>query len=188
MPTLAQQAAATELQMLTTRLREATVTYSKTVLDLVEAGTKATAGTAPNDHVASRSVDAVKAAGEVNGCRKRCDAQVRQRQYASALLTMTKPALPAPDTWRPSREYRELCQQTATRISELADHNRSDVARWANGATAEFRKRNEAIGAVVSAKSEAVQQECTSTRNAIEVAAKIVQREAEALGLKQKPS
>ena len=163
------------------------MTYSKTVLDLIEAGTKATAGTVPNNHVASGPVDAVKAAGEVNGCRKALRCSGPPAQYASALLTMTKPALPAPDTWRPSREYRELCQQTATRISELADHNRSDVARWATRATAEFRKRNEAIGAVVSAKSEAVQQECASARNAIEAAAKTVQREAEALGLKQKP-
>ena len=72
------------------------------------------------------------------------------------------------------------------RISELADQNRVDVARWATGATAEFRKRNEAIGTIVSAKSQAVQQECASARQAIDGAAKTVQREAEALGLKQK--
>jgi hypothetical protein len=72
-------------------------------------------------------------------------------------------------------------------ISQLADRNRTDVARWANGATAEFRKRNEAIAAVVSAKAEAVQQECTSARHAIDAAAQTVQREADALGLKRKP-
>lgn len=53
--------------------------------------------------------------------------------------------------------------------------------------TAEFRERNEAIGAVVSAKAEAVQQECTSARHAIDAAAQTVQREADALGLKRKP-
>ncbi|HZI77397.1 MAG TPA: hypothetical protein VFD73_25815, partial [Gemmatimonadales bacterium] len=100
-PTLAQQAAATELQTLTTRLRAATVTYSKTVLDLLEAGTKTMAGTAPNDHPASGSVPAVKAVAEITGAAKRCDTQVRQAQYAPALLTLTKPALPAPDSWRP---------------------------------------------------------------------------------------
>jgi hypothetical protein len=73
------------------------------------------------------------------------------------------------------------------RISELADRNRADVARWATGATAEFRKRNEAIGAVVSAKAKAVQQECAGARDAIEAAAQTVQREADALGLKRKP-
>jgi hypothetical protein len=186
-PTLAQQAAATELQTLTTRLRAATVTYSKTVLDLIEAGTNTSAGTAPNGHMASGSVPAVKAIGEVTVAAKQCDTQARQAQYAPALLTLTKPALPAPDLWRPGREYRELCRQTAMRISQLADRNRTDVARWANGATAEFRKRNEAIGAVVSAKAEAVQQECTSARHAIDAAAQIVQREADALGLKRKP-
>jgi gas vesicle protein len=86
----------------------------------------------------------------------------------------------------PGREYREPCQQTATRISELADQNRADVAQWATTATAEFRKRNEAIGVVVSAKSEAMQQECANARQAIQEAAKSVQREAEALGLKRK--
>jgi hypothetical protein len=73
------------------------------------------------------------------------------------------------------------------RISQPADRNRTDVARWATGATAEFRKRNEAIGAVVSAKAEAVQQECTSARDTSEAAAQTVQREADALGLKRKP-
>jgi len=186
-PTLAQQAAATELQTLTTRLHAATVTYSKTVLDLIEAGTNTSAGTAPTGHMASGAVPAVKAVGEVTVAAKQCDTQARQAQYAPALLTLTKPALPAPDSWRPGREYRELCRQTAMRISQLADRNRTDVARWANGATAEFRKRNEAIGAVVSAKAEAVQQECASARHAIDAAAQTVQREADALGLKRKP-
>jgi hypothetical protein len=79
-----------------------------------------------------------------------------------------------------------LCQQTAARISELTERNRADVARWATGATAKFKKRNEAIGAIVSAKSHSIQLECTEARQAIEAAAKTVQREADALGLKQK--
>jgi hypothetical protein len=186
LPTLVQQAASTELDTLIAGLRAATVTYSKTVFDLIEAGTRASAGTDPNNHGAPGSGDAVRAVDEVTGAAEHCDTQVRHGQYAPALLTLTKPALPAPDTWRPSREYRELCRQTATRISELADQNRADIARWATGATAEFRQRNEAVGVIVAAKSEAVQQECASARQAIEEAANTVQREAEALGLKPK--
>ena len=123
MPTLAQQAASTELQTLTTSLRAATASYSKTVLELLEAGTTARAAAHPTDG----------------------DAYQR-----------------------------------------IGGSNRVDVAQWATGATAEFRKRNEAIGVIVSARSWAVQQECASARQAIGEAAKTVQREAEALGLKQK--
>ena len=43
------------------------------------------------------------------------------------------------------------------------------------------------LSQVVSAKAEAVQQECTSARHAIDAAAQTVQREADALGLKRKP-
>lgn len=183
-PTLAQQAAKTELHALITSLRTATVTYSKTVLDLIETGTAASAGSDPNDQAGSS--DAFRAAEKITGAVKQSDTQARSGQYAPALLTLTKQALPAPDAWRPGREYRELCQQTAARISELTERNRADVARWATEATAKFKKRNEAIGAIVSAKSQAVQLECTEARQAIEAAAKTVQREADALGLKQK--
>ena len=68
----------------------------------------------------------------------------------------------------PSRSMRVNTGVGRPRISELAGQNRTDVARWATDATAEFRKRNEAIGALFSAQSEAVQ------------------REAEALGIKSK--
>jgi hypothetical protein len=71
-------------------------------------------------------------------------------------------------------------------VRELADQNRAEVARWATKATAEFSPRNEAIAKVVSAKSEAVHQECASARQVIEAAAQTVQREADALGRKPK--
>jgi hypothetical protein len=183
-PTLAQQTAKNELDALITSLRAATVTYSRTVLDLMATGTAASAGSDPDDEAGSS--DAVRAAKKITGAVKQSDTQARSGQYAPALLTLTKPALPAPDAWRPGREYRELCQQTAARISELTERNRADVARWATGATAKFKKRNEAIGAIVSAKSHSIQLECTEARQAIEAAAKTVQREADALGLKQK--
>ena len=46
-------AAGTELQTLTTRLRAATVAYSKTVLDVIEAGTNTSPGTFSNNPLAS---------------------------------------------------------------------------------------------------------------------------------------
>lgn len=116
---------------------------------------------------------------------RNCDTQLQGGQYAGALLTLTGSPLPAPETWRPSREYRALCAATATRIAELADRNREDVARWAAEAAVEFRERNSEIGTFVSAQAHTAKRECAAAEAVLKEAAEAVEREAQALGFKR---
>ena len=64
------------------------MTYSRTVLDLIEA-----------------SGPAIEAARAVTGAVKHCDTQVRKGQYAPALLTLTKPCGPP---WPSTRKMKLL--------------------------------------------------------------------------------
>src|SRR5262249_4449624 len=114
-----------------------------------------------------------------------CDTQLQSGQYAGALLALTGSTLPAPETWRPSREYRALCAATATRIAELGDRNREDVARWATEAAAEFRERHDEIGELGSARAHTATQECAAAEAVLKEAAETVEREAQALGFKR---
>ena len=120
------------------------------------------------------------------GSRSQCVAATRNSRVASmrALLAYAKHATGA-ETWRPGREYRALCAATATRMAELADRNREDVARWATEAAAEFRERHDEIGVLVSAKAQTATQECAAAEAALKEAAEAVEREAQALGFKR---
>jgi hypothetical protein len=102
---------------------------------------------------------------------RNCDTYLQGGQYAGALLTLTGSPLPAPETWRPSREYRALYAATATRIAELADRSRENVARWAAEAAVEFRERNSEIGTFVSAKAHTAKQECAAAEAVLKEAA-----------------
>ena len=174
-----EQAAAAELAALTAGLRTATAGYLSSVQAVLDAATQQSANPAADDP--SRSV----LADDLSESMRNCDTQLQSGRYAGALLTLTRSTLPAPETWRPGREYRALCATTATRIAELADRNREDVARWATEAAAEFRERHEEIGVLVSAKAQTATQECAAAETALKEAAEAVEREAQALGFKR---
>jgi len=179
LPEFVQAANDSELRRLATELRVGTVSYAKSVSDLLNAGMAV-----PASWTVAGAADVIEDMDEVPAAADSCDSQVREGEYASALLTLTKTDLPAPDAWRPSREYRELCGRTAARIGELADRNRADVARWATDSAAEFRKRNAVIGMVITAKSEAISQERAAMDAEIDEARQALQREADRIGKK----
>jgi hypothetical protein len=173
-PELLEQAEAAELATLTTRLRDATASYAGTVQELVRA--------AQDDG----SAGAVLRVAELPQTLRAYDEYAGQGQYAAALLTLTKDPLPVPGDWRPGREYRELCWQTASRISELSDASRIRVARWATRAGKSYRQRSAAINAVLEPKVKAVAQQAETARAALEAAAETVRREAVAARVKTK--
>jgi hypothetical protein len=169
-PELMRQAESTELAALIRRLREATSGYAGTVRSLLEAG-------------ATPVPPAINGAlGSVRDCAVLAD----DGRYASALLTLTADPVPVPDGWGPGREYRELCWQTATRISELSDGSRARVARWATDSTAEFQRHAAAIGSVVTPALERARSQSETARAALEAAAAAERREADAAGVKRK--
>src|SRR5262249_13855747 len=117
LPPVIEQAAEAELAALTASLRMATAGYLSSVQAVLEAATQQSANPAADD-----PSHTVLADGHSESMRN-CDTQLQSGQYAGALLALTGSTLPAPETWRPSREYRALCAATATRIAELGDRN-----------------------------------------------------------------
>jgi hypothetical protein len=174
-----EQAAAAELAALTASLRTATAGYLSSVQAVLETSLPQPAHLDADDRSGTVLPDTLSES------MRNCDTQLQGGQYAGALLTLTGSPLPAPETWRPSREYRALCAATATRIAELADRNREDVARWAAEAAVEFRERNSEIGTFVSAQAHTAKRECAAAEAVLKEAAEAVEREAQALGFKR---
>jgi hypothetical protein len=182
-PELVERAQAAELKVLTTRFRDATASYASTALELLNAGGAAGAGARA---AAAKPPAAITAIGGVPSAARNCDARSKRGEYASALLTLTAEPIPAPEGWRPGREYRQLCRQTATRVTEITDGHRTRVARWAVDSAATYRTHSAAIDAALTAKMKAIQAECAAARTALEAAAEAEQREADAAGVKRK--
>ena len=183
-PELVERAQAAELRVLTTRLRDATASYASTALELLNA-TGGTGGAGARAS-AAKPPAAITAIVDVPSAARNCDARSSRGEYASALLTLTAEPIPVPDGWRPGREYRQLCRQTATQITEITDGHRKRVARWAVDSAASYRKHSAAIDAALASKMEAIKAECAAAAKALEAAAEAEQREADAAGVKRK--
>jgi uncharacterized metal-binding protein len=167
---------AAELARLTARLRAATAAYLRCVDDVLAAGGRqAKTGTRAADLPVTR---------EMPGLIRNCDAKLTRSEHASALLTLTASPLPAPQTWRPAREYRQLCSVTASRVAELCDGDRTKLARWATDSAALFRTHSDQAGAVINAEAERVAHELSPGAAAVRDADAVVTREAAMLGQK----
>ena len=183
-PELVERAQAAELGVLTTRLRDATASYASTALELLNA--TGGAGGADARAAAAKPPAAITAIVDVPSVARNCDARSSRGEYASALLTLTAEPIPVPDGWRPGREYRQLCRQTATQITEITDGHRKRVARWAVDSAATYRKHSAAIDAALASKMEAIRAECAAATKALEAAAEADQREGDAAGVKRR--
>lgn len=113
-----------------------------------------------------------------------CDAQLADGRYAAALLTLTDSPLPAPPTWRPAADYRQLCATTATRIAELTDGDRIDMARWATESARLFRTRAERVSTLLTAETKSAEQELSGAAAVVREAEAVVRTEAAKLGKK----
>ena len=172
-PEFLEQAEAAELAALTTRLRDATVSYVGNVQELVKAAAQA-----------GGSVGVVSPVAKLPQTLKAYNDYARQGRYAAALLTLTKDPVPVPGDWRPGRGYREVCWQTASRISELSDASRVRVALWATDAGDIYRRHSAAIDTDLRPKVAKAAQEAQTARTALQAAAETVRREAEVARVK----
>jgi hypothetical protein len=180
-PPSIEQAATAELAALTTGLRAATAAYLAVMQSVLEAAAPPAAEYGAGTPAGARPTLAASLVQSLADC----DRHLAAGRYAEALLALAALTLPVPQTWRPSRDYRAQCAAVAARISELSDEQRLAMARWAASAVAEFRDRNEKVGAIVTRKAEAISQERTTAETALREAAEAVEREARALGMKK---
>ena len=172
-PELLEQAEAAELAALTTQLRDATVSYVGSVRELVQAAAQV-----------GGPVDVVPSVAKLPQTLQAYSDCERRGQYAAALLTLTKDPVPVPGDWRPGREYREVCWQIASRISDLSDASRVRVARWAIAAGDSYRQHSAAIDTDLRPKVAMAAEEAAAARTALQAAAETVRREAEAARVK----
>ena len=121
---------------------------------------------------------------ELPGLIRDCDAKLARNEHAAALLTLTSSPLPAPQTWRQAREYRQLCTTTASRVAELCDGDRTKLARWTTDSAALFRTHSDQAGTVIKAEAARVAQELNPGAAAVRDADAMVTREAAMLGRK----
>jgi hypothetical protein len=167
---------AAELARLTAQRRAATAAYLRSVNDVLTAsGRQGKAGTRAADLPVTR---------ELPGLIRDCDAKLARNEHAAALLTLTSSPLPAPQTWRPAREYRQLCTTTASRVAELCDGDRTKLARWTTDSAALFRTHSDQAGTVIKAEAARVAQELNPGAAAVRDADAMVTREAAMLGRK----
>jgi hypothetical protein len=168
---------AAEVARLTAELRTATAAYLRAVSDILAAGggqgasTTQEPGTAFTRTLPANMLD--------------CDAQLADGQYVAALLTLTESPLPAPATWRPAADYRQLCTTTATRIAELADGDRTNMARWATESAKLFQTHAERVSALVNAEAKSAEQKLSDAAAVVGEAEAVVRAEAAKLGKKK---
>jgi hypothetical protein len=168
---------AAEVARLTAELRTATAAYLRAVSDVLAAGGQQGAsatkelGTAFTLTLPANMLD--------------CDAQLADGQYAAALLTLTDSPLPAPATWQPAADYRQLCATTATRIAELADADRTDMACWATESARQFQTHAERVSTLVTAEAKSAEQELSDAAAVVREAEAVVRAEAAKFGKKK---
>jgi hypothetical protein len=165
---------AAELARLTARLRTATAAYLDSVNDVLTAGGR-------QSKTGTRAAD-LPVTRELPGLIRDCDAKLARSEHAAALLTLTGSPLPAPPTWRPAREYRQLCTATASRVAELCDSDRTRLVRWTTDSAALFRTHSDQAGTVIKAEMARVERELSPGAAAVRDAEAVVTREAAMLG------
>jgi hypothetical protein len=114
-----------------------------------------------------------------------CDARLASDDNAVALLTLTASPLPAPATWRPAADYRQLCAATAARIAELTDADRTGMVRWATGSARLFETHAKQVAVLAREEAKVAEQELAAASTAVREAEAIVKAEAAKLGKKK---
>jgi hypothetical protein len=168
---------AAEVARLTAELRTATAAYLRTVSDVLAAGGRP--GTPASTESGTTFIQALPRS------MMDCDARLASDDNATALLTLTASPLPAPATWRPAADYRQLCATTAARIAELTDADRTAMARWATESARLFQTHAKQVDVLAREEAQAAEQELASASTAVQEAEAIVKAEAAKLGKKK---
>lgn len=168
---------AAEVARLTAELRTATAAYLRTVSDVLAVGWRL--GMPASSESGTTFIQALPRS------MVDCDAQLASGDNAAALLTLTASPLPAPATWRPAADYRQLCAATAARIAELTDADRTRMARWATGSARLFQTHAKQVAVLAREEAQAAEQELAAASTAVREAEAIVTAEAAKLGKKK---
>jgi hypothetical protein len=112
-----------------------------------------------------------------------CNRHLAVGEPAAALLALTDGSIPMAASWRPSEDYRSICDGTGEWLQDAAKRHRAAICEWTKGAGRAFERCKADIQKGVEAAVQHSNQEREAAAAPVAAALSVVEREAAILGM-----